>query len=328
LHVLLRLNHCHDHSHSSKVAPCSSDEAGNKELLERFLGSYSILERLYEANIIHGLGLDGIHGDDIRYLVGKCKIKPQLYRGDVSQALDIVRRNHHMDKEEHIATIMKENGITFLASNVAGHILEKSFMAPNAYALLQNLGGVLYRAHHEMLSAQGDSAVISTTGHKGEGQYYSVPRIVLSYLVRHKICVLPHAYKAEHLADDAPEWVGGLANFLTERRVAEIGMALRSMLSENDLPEDHGLGMEGETEVASVFHNLLVQEVQIFRVDEKDVVLSSENGRVVKGGGSIVLIANTGDKFAAYGSDGQKQGTFTVVEKAGGASDFTIPAAI
>ena len=66
--------------------------------------------------------------------------------------MDIVRRNHHKENDEHISTILKENNITFLASNVAGHILERKDMAPNAYALLQGLGGVLYRARHKVLS--------------------------------------------------------------------------------------------------------------------------------------------------------------------------------
>jgi len=163
----------------------------NKELLERWIGSYAILERLYTAKIIHGIGLDGIHGEDIQYLLSKCKIKPQLYRGDVSQALDIFGRRMGNFKQEHIAAILHENNITFLASNVAGHILERQKMAPNAYALLQNLGGVLYRAHNEMLAAQGGMS-LDSTGQKGEGEYYTVPRLMLSYLVQHNVCVSFH----------------------------------------------------------------------------------------------------------------------------------------
>lgn len=316
LHVLLRLNHCHNKAF--KVAPCSADEATNKELLERWIGSYAILERLYTAKIIHGIGLDGIHGEDIQYLLSKCKIKPQLYRGDVSQALDIFGRRMGNFKQEHIAAILHENNITFLASNVAGHILERQKMAPNAYALLQNLGGVLYRAHNEMLAAQGGMS-LDSTGQKGEGEYYTVPRLVLSYLVRHKVCVLPHAYKAEHLADDAPESVGGLANFLTERRLAEIGAALKALLSDEDLPAEHGLGMEGEMGVAAVFHNTAEEEVHLFPVDESNSV-----GQALKSGGSVVIIAKTGDIFAAYGGDGAKQHEYTVNAESGGANDFTI----
>ena len=181
--------------------------------------------------------------------------------------MDIVRRNHHKENDEHISTILKENNITFLASNVAGHILERKDMAPNAYALLQGLGGVLYRARHKVLSRHpadddggddnffhDDPPAVRALNPAGEGGYYTVSRIVLSYLVRHGICVLPHAYRAQHLADDAPESVGELAGFLTERRVAEVGMALRALLSEEDLEEDHGMGAEGEDNMAAVFH--------------------------------------------------------------------------
>jgi len=324
LHVMLRLNHCHDAS--QRVAACSSDVETNKELLDRFIGSYSILEKLYEGRIIHGIGLDGIHAGDIRYLINKSRIKPQLYRGDVYQALDIYGRRHghtRMDKDEHIATVLKENDITFLASNVGGHILEMKAMTPNAFALLQNLGSVLFHAH----LAQGHLALTT----EGE-DHYSVSRLVLSYLVRHKVCVLPHAYKAQHLADDSPEAVGGLANFLTERRVAEIGAALKALLSENDLPEDHGLGMEGEREIAVVFHNHLAGDAHIFRVMhignvEKEVAIAPERGGLVKASDSVVIIANHGDKFVtSAAADGDKRGTYIVkdVEK-GGAIDFTIP---
>ena len=48
--------------------------------------------------------------------------------------------------------------------------------------------------------------------------------------------------------------MGELAGFLTERRVAEVGMALRALLSEEDPEEDHGMGAEGEDIVAAVFH--------------------------------------------------------------------------
>lgn len=200
LHVLVRMSHCHDEDHH--VAPCSFDQETNKELLESFLDSWALLESLYAGNKIHGIGLAGVEADDIQYLLDNCKIKPQLYRGNIMQALDIYGRRYgleHIQEEKHIARVLKENNITFLVSNAAGTILEGKSVSPNAYALLQNLGGLLYRAHLE--SAQCGKV---TSSHKGEGQYYTVPKLVLAYLVRHKVCVLPHAYEAEHLADDAP----------------------------------------------------------------------------------------------------------------------------
>lgn len=138
--------------------------------------------------------------------------------------------------------------------------------------------------------------------------------------------MLPHAFHAQHLADDAPESVGALADFLSERRSAEIGMAMKAMLSEEDLEESHGLGMEeGENEVAAVFHNLLVEEVHLVRIDANDVNINESIG-AAKSGGSVVIIANTGDKFAAYTSDGQKEGIYTITAEAGGATDFVVPA--
>lgn len=322
LHVLLRLDPCRSSAHLRWATPCSGDETGNKELLESFVGSYSILEKLYEAEIIHGLGLDGMHGDDILYLLKRCKVRPQLYRGDVAQALDIIRGEGinalHFHGEEDITATRNEN-ITFLASNVAGHVLQRRDEAPNAYMLLQNLGGLLFRSHHEMLSARGDPATADASD-----PYFTVPRVVMSFLVRHEICVLPHAHEAAHLADDAPESVLALANFLTERRAAEIGVALAALLSEEDLPEDHGLGAEGERGVAAVFRNPSTREVHVFRVDENDGVAPSDHGRTLRGGGTIVVIADTGDKFAVFGSDGLKLGTYTVIEEAGGVSKFLV----
>ncbi|KAL9188570.1 hypothetical protein ACHAXT_006948 [Thalassiosira profunda] len=322
LHVLLGLDHCHNSEF--KVAACSLDEATNKDLLDRWIGSYSILEKLYEAKIIHGIGLNGIHAEDIYYLLKRARVVPQLYRGDVEQALDIYGRRMGAFKNEHTARVLKENGITFLASNVAGHILEHKSMAPHAYALLQNLGGVMYRSHYDQLSAHGGDTSMLTTMHKGAGQYYTVPRLVLSYLVRHKVCVLPHAYKAEHLADDAPESVGLLANFISERRIAEVGMALRAILSEEDLPEDHGLGEESEEGVAAVFHNLLQEEVDLKPVGENDAILVSRRHLTVKGGRSIVVIARKGDRFGAF-HNFQRRGLYTVTADDGGANDFNIP---
>ena len=145
--------------------------------------------------------------------------------------------------------------------------------------------------------------------------------------MRLKVCVLPHAFHAQHLADDAPESVGALADFLSERRSAEIGMAMKAMLSEEDLEDSHGLGMEeGENEVAAVFHNLLVEEVHLVRIDANDVNINEESIGAAKSGGSVVIIANTGDKFAAYTSDGQKEGSYTITAEGGGATDFVVPA--
>ena len=329
LHLLVRLSQCHDEHHN--IAPCSFDKKTNKDLLESFLGSYALLERLYSGNIIHGIGLEGVGADDIQYLLDNCKIKPQLYRGNVMQALDIYGRRHgrqHIQDEEHIARVLKENNITFLASNAAGTILERKLVSPNAYALLQNLGGVLYRAHLE--SAQSGGKV--TSSHKGEGQYYTVPKLVLSYLVRHKVCVLPHVYKAEHLADDAPESVSGLANFLSERRMAEIGAAVRALLSEIDLPENHRLGMEGEKEVAGVFHNVMLDEVHISQVRDnysttKWEIPGENDGYPVWTVGhsdSVVIIAKAGDVFRAFGPNGAHRGTYVMSEEEGGCTDFTI----
>jgi len=109
--------------------------------------------------------------------------------------------------------------------------------------------------------------------------------------------------------------------------VNEIGTALRALLSEEDLPEDHGLGMDEETGVAAVFHNMLVEEVHIHRVDG-DEDSSVGGGGVVKSGASYVVIATKGDKFTAYGADGQKRGDYMVTADAGGANDFTIPTAM
>lgn len=324
LHVLISLKGCQDRQRNR--TPCSSDEDTNKELLDKFIESYALLENLYTANIIHGIGLDGIHPNDIAFLLKNSKIKPQLFRGDVSQALGCFsschRGIHQANAEENIDTIMKEHGITFLASNVAGHILERSTMAPNAYALLQNLGGVMYRAHLE--SEQNDSQGIRRH-HDGDEQYYTVLRLVLSYLVRQGICVLPHAYKAEHLADDAPESVGGLAKFLSNRRVAEIGAALSALVSGNDLHEDHGLGIEDENKVAVAFHNQMAEEVLMTRDgNTEELPTHQELGWTVKSGDSVLVIANTGDSFVAYGYDGRNRGSYTVNAEGGGAVDFTI----
>ena len=47
-------------------------------------------------------------------------------------------------------------------------------------------------------------------------------------------------------------------------------------------------------------------------------------GQALKSGGSVVIIAKTGDIFAAYGGDGTKQDEYTVNAKSGGANNFTI----
>jgi hypothetical protein len=326
LHVLLRLNQCHDNLYN--VAPCSLDEESNRQLLESFLGSYTLLRRLYDGNIIHGFGLDGVEANDIQYLLNKSQIKPLLYRGNVEQALDIYSRRHghdHIQEEKHIASILKQNNVTFLVANAAGTILDGKEAAPNAYALLQNLGSVLYKAH-QASSAHGSHAV--TSGHKGEGLYYTVPKLVLAYLVHHKVCVLPHAYKAEHLADDAPESIAGLANFLSPRRVAEIGAAIRALLSGVDLSEDHGLGMEGERDVAGVFHMVMEDWVYISKSTTWDDLgeghEANELSWTLHHGDSVVIIAKAGDIFRAYSPTGSHRGIYTMGEIEGGVTDFVI----
>jgi len=326
LHVLLRLNQCHDHLYN--VVPCSLDEESNRQLLELFLGSYTLLKRLYDGNIIHGFGLDGVEANDIQYLLNKSQIKPLLYRGNVEQALDIYSRRHghdHIQEEKHIASILKKNNVTFLVANAAGTILDGKEAAPNAYALLQNLGSVLYKAH-QVSSTQGSTAV--TSGHKGEGLYYTVPKLVLAYLVHHKVCVLPHAYKAEHLADDAPESIAGLAKFLSARRVAEIGAAIRALLSGVDLSEDHGLGMEGESDVAGVFHMVMEDWVYISKStrweEPGEMHVPGELSWTLHHGDYVVIIAKAGDIFRAYSPTGIHRGIYTMGEIEGGVTDFII----
>lgn len=326
LHVLLRLPHCYNAS--NVIVSCSSDNAANADLLHQWLESWDILEKLYEANILHGIGLDGTTAGDLSYLIEHSRITPMIYRGDVSQALEGYSRRvgtHSSDVELRIAEVLKEKNVTFLASNVVGHILERKDVAPNAYGLLQILGNVLFQAHREMLESQGEAMPFKSE-HKGAGEYYTVPRLVLSYLVRHEVCVLPHAYKPEHLADDAPESVGGLASFLSERRVAEIGVALKALLSGMDLPEDHGLGTDDEKAVAAVFHNEMDEEVTLVQIspDGEEVTIPAERGGLLESGASVVIIAQKGDKFASYHTDGHLVDTFEVRSEAGGAHDFTI----
>ncbi|KAL3805127.1 hypothetical protein HJC23_003355 [Cyclotella cryptica] len=324
LHVLLRLPECVDNSQA--VVPCSSDDGKNLQVLQRWIDSWGVLETLYEANILHGIGVDGTTERDLKLLLKHCKVVPQLYRGDVSQALDGYGRRmgvHSFDDEHHVGDLLKEENITFLASNVAGHILEKKDDTPNAYGLLQVLGKVLFRSHREMLTTQEGSSYQSITNSNDE--YFTVPRLVLAYLIRHGVVALPHAYKPEHLADDAPESVGALANFLTERRVAEIGVALKALVTGRDLPEDHGLGTEDEDVVAVVFHNELDEDVTLVQIvhENNQAGVATEKG-IVEKSDSAVFMGRSGDEFEVYQSDGHKLEIFQVRAENGSTHDFTI----
>ncbi|KAL7464573.1 hypothetical protein ACHAXS_004911 [Conticribra weissflogii] len=329
LHVLLHAPHC---IKGPTTVPCSPNDSGHKMTLDKWVESWKILKKLYDEKLIHGIGLDSATAGDLRYLFDHSDIVPIMYRGDVLKAVDGYGRrmgNRMPGDEDGVASMLRERGVTYLANNVAGHILERKDSAPNAYALLQMLGEVIFRAHHQLMPDHN----LVKAAHKGSSEYYTVPRLVLSYLIRHGVCALPHAYKPEHLADDAPESVGGLASLLTERRLAEIGVALEALLSGNDLPEDHGLGGEGEDSCAVVFHNESGDEVRLVQMvedsdvgyGEKEQPIPLEQGGYVSVGGSVVIIANTGDKFSAYlSATGEKLGSYKVQSRNGGADDFII----
>ena len=331
IHVLLRSPRCQDQS--DLIVPCTKyTSPANYEKLEKWTESYNVVEKLYDKKLISGIGFDGVYVEDVREFIQKCRIKPQIYRGDVYQALEGYGRRmgvgNHISDGKELQQVLQDHNVTFLSSNVAGHVLENKHLRPHAYGLLQHLGSVLYHAHREYNEQNGVDSIISTNL-KG-GEYYTVPRLILAYLVKRKVGVLPHAYKAEHLADDAPESVSSLASFLSERRLAEIGMALKAMISEKDLPEDHGLGMEGEHDAAAVFHNEVGQEVYLFRIlddigSEKEVAIPPERGGIVEHGHSAVIIANPGDKFAVYRADGKRIDNFLTLNTVpGGAVDFIL----
>jgi hypothetical protein len=185
---------------------------------------------------------------------------------------------------------------------------------------MQMLGKILFHSHHEMLSAQEGSSKLITDS---EEDYYSVPRLALAYLVRHGVVALLHAYKPEHLVDDAPESVGGLASFLTERLVAEIGAALKALVTGQDLEEDHGLGTEGEDAVAVVFHNEMGEDVEIVQHSTRDNHYHGDG--VIGKEDSNVFSASTGDRFEVY-HRGRMIGTHQVHAEKGGADDFVISA--
>jgi hypothetical protein len=176
-----------------------------------------------------------------------------------------------------------------------------------------------------MLATQAGAGASYQTITNSNDEYFTVPRLALAYLVRHGVVALPHAYKPEHLADDAPESVGALANFLTERRVAEIGIALKALVTGKDLPEDHGLGTEDEDVVAVVFHNELDEDVTLVQVVHvnNEVGVGTEKG-IVEKGDLVVLLGRSGDEFEVYQSDGNKLETHRVHAESGGCHDFTI----
>ena len=313
LHVLVRPN-CHSQQNGHLV-PCTSDE-GNADNLERFMQSYRVLERLYEGGLIASLGLDGAHESDVKHLLSNCKTKPQLYRGDVASALHYAPHlAKHEEFDNSLAKLLQSEDITYMASNVAGHVLSKISICPNAYHLLQNLGGVLYRAH--LLQLTKDGTTLSQT----RQEYYSVARVILSFLVSQKVVVSPHAFKAEHLADDAPESVSSLSTFLilNQRRLAEIGVAFEALLKSEDLPEEHGLGNEDE-KVAAVFHNLSHGDVFL----SKNGVALDEQGGTVKAHSTTVIACDSGDKFSVRGGAGEEVMQVSIEAKAGDATDFTI----
>lgn len=319
LHVLLRLPECYNDIH--RAVPCAIDESANLGSIQSWINSWGVLERLYEANIVHGIGIDGATEEDLTLLLKHCRITPQMYRGDVSQALDSYGRKmgvHSANEYLHVEGLLKNRNITFLASNVAGHVLEKKDHVPNAFSLMQMLGKILFHSHREMLSSQEGS--LETIG-ESEEDYYSVPRLALAYLVRHGVIALPRAYKPEHLVDDSPEAVGGLADFLTDRRVAEIGTALKALVTGRDLDEEHGLGTEDEDAVAVVFHNEMGEDVEIVHHIARD---SHYNGLgEIREGDSNVFTAMTGDTFEVY-HRGHIIGKHKVAAKEGGADDFII----
>jgi hypothetical protein len=133
---------------------------------------------------------------------------------------------------------------------------------------------------------------------------------------------LPHAYKPEHLVDDAPESVGGLASFLTERRVAEIGAALKALVTGQDLPDDHGLGTDDEDAVAVVIHNEMSDDVAIVHHTFHDSS-SHDEKETIEEGNSFVFTAKTGDRFEAFVGN-QKLDDYQVRAEKGGADDFII----
>ena len=317
LHVLVR-PHCHSQQNGS-VIPCSSDE-GNADNLERFMQSYRVLERLYEGGLIDGLGLDGAHEKDVKHLLRNCEIKPQLYRGrgDVPSAFHYAPHlAKHDEFDSSIAKLLQTEDITYMASNVAGHLLSTSSVCPNAYHLLQNLGGVLYRAHTLQLTRDG-----TTLSHSNSQEYYSVARVILSFLVSQKVVVSPHAFKAEHLADDAPESVSSLSTYLksNQRRLAEIGVAFDALVKGEDLPEEHGLGNE-EDKVAAVFHNRSHRDVFL---SKNGVTLLHEQGGTVKAQSIAVITCDSGDKFSALGVAGEEVIQVAIQAKTGETTDIII----
>ena len=148
-----------------------------------------------------------------------------------------------------------------------------------------------------MLATHEEVSCDSNTNSNDE--YFTVPRLALAYLIRHGVVALP----PENLADDAPESVGALANFLTERRVAEIGVALKALVTGRDLPEDHGLGTEDEDVVAVVFHNELDEDVTLVQVvhENSEAGVETEKG-IVEKDDSVVLLGRSGDEFEVYGT--------------------------
>lgn len=192
LHVLVRSPHCHDES--DLVVPCTSSPSPSTDVkVEKWAESYNVLEKLYDKKLIQGIGFDGVYVEDVREFLKHCRIQPQIYRGDVYQALEGFGRRmgvgNHISDGKELQQVLKDNVITFLASNVAGHILSNKHLRPNAYGLLQHLGSVLYHAHREYTSQNGEDNTFSIN-HKG-GEYYTVPRLILAYLVRHNVGVLP-----------------------------------------------------------------------------------------------------------------------------------------
>ena len=323
LNVLLHLPECYDDI--DKVVPCSLDETSNLQQIQSWIDSWGVLEKLYEKGLVHGIGVDGTTESDLKLLIDHCSITPQIYRGDLSQALDGYGKQmgaRWSRQYYNVGDLLKDKNITFLARDAVGNILDKKDVTPNAYGLMQILGKVIFHSHRKMPDSQEGllQSIINS-----EDEYYTVPQLALSYLVRHQVVPLPHAYKSEYVVDVSPVSVGGLANFLTERRVVEIGAALKALVTGKDLPEDHGLGTEEEDTVAIVFHNEFDEDVTIIHHTVNSSSLIDKRG-AIEGGDSNVFIAHTGDQFEIYHRDGYHIGIYEVRAGQGDADHFTISA--
>uniref|UniRef100_A0A7S1B3F8 NADP-dependent oxidoreductase domain-containing protein n=1 Tax=Corethron hystrix TaxID=216773 RepID=A0A7S1B3F8_9STRA len=300
--------HCKDEEnavsdHTKQFGPSPLDFVPDGKTPDPWMESYLALQDLYINEKIHGIGVSNFDSREMEQLFSFATHGPHVYQGNIWQYFFDIP----------LMKILHEKKVAYMAYNSLNGILKGKEKAPKAFAELQAVGRELGPEAIRQLKGAGHLQELLSKDDKDVADElavtYEPATILLSWLTRGGVNVIPRPSSHEHIVANSPNFVFSVPNMLELNGglfAQRVNLAARSLLAREDL--DSRNGQNPEQSVIANFANKIEGAVKVFWV-HSETGEEHEASIAIPPGSNTQIHTHPGHEFVVRDLNGNKIGT-------------------